>query len=37
MTGYINKSGKNKITMSLMVKQTTFTKLQQNIEKKLKD
>ena len=37
MTGYINKSGKNKITMSLMVKETTFRKLQQNIEKKLKD
>ena len=35
MTGYINKSGKNK--MSLMVKETTFRKLQQNIEKKLKD
>ena len=38
MTGYINRFEKNKITMSLMVKDKQFSKkIQQNMEKKLKD
>ena len=38
MTGYINKFEKNKITMPLMVKDKQFSKkIQQNMEKKLKD
>ena len=33
MTGYINKFDKNKITMSLMIKDKKLKKLQQNMEK----